>query len=665
MKSLHRTTLCCLFLAALAATSPARGDEAPPWLTQAASAAAPSYPREVPAVVLHSERQVTVAADGKTVATETYAIRILRREWRGLASAREAYTPSVGKVREMRAWLLRPTGQNKRYGKDETSDIAASIDDVYNETRVRVIDASDDAEEGAVFGYQVVTEEQDLFPNAGWTFQAAVSTARGDAALPTLLSRYALTLPAGWTAKSVTFNRAASVEPTVAGSTYTWELRSLAPLDPEPASPQVTSLAPRIAVNYAPPAGLPGPTARVFADWADVSRWYTDLSEPMAKPDEAIVAKVRELTANSKTDLDKIRAIGRYVQELQYISIQIGAGRFRPHSAAEVFAKRYGDCKDKANLMRAMLKVWNIESHLVLIYSGDPTYVRAEWASPAQFNHCIIAVRVGPETKGATVIEHPQLGRLLIFDATDDNTPVGDLPDHEQNSYALVAAGPAGALLRMPSTPPEANQLDRTADVTLLPDGSITASLRERSVGQSAVSERRMFRGMARPDYAQAIQGWITRGATGAKVSKVEPVDGHAEGRFSLDVDFAVAGYGQLMQGRLLVFKPAIVSRRDSLLLTGGARKHPVVLDAEAYTETVKVTLPAGFDVDELPDAVKLDASFGSYTTTYAVKEGQLHFTRAFVQRASTIPADKYAEVRGFFERIRAAEQSPVVLAKK
>jgi hypothetical protein len=663
MKSLYRHTLRCLSLAALAAlalaaaaTTFARGDEVPAWLTQAASASAPAYPREIPGVVLHSERQVTIAADGKTVATETYAVRILRREWRGLAAARESYTPSVGKVRELRAWLIRPSGQVKRYGKDETSDVAASLNDVYNESRVRVIDASADAEEGAVFGYHVVTEEQEMFPVAGWTFQSR---------LPTLLSRYALTLPAGWTVKSVTFNRAGGVEPTVAGSTYTWELRSLAPLDPEPASPEVTSLAPRIAVNYAPPAGLQGPTARVFADWADVSRWYTDLSDSMSKPDEAIVAKVRELTANAKTELDKIRAIGRYVQELQYISIQIGAGRFRPHSASEVFAKRYGDCKDKANLMRAMLKVWNIESHLVLIYSGDPTFVRAEWASPAQFNHCIIAVRVGPDTKGPTVIEHAQLGRLLIFDATDDNTPVGDLPDHEQNSYALVAAGPAGALLRMPSTPPEANQLDRTADVTLAADGSITASLRERSVGQSAVNERRMFRRMARPDYAQAVQNWITRGATGAKVSKVEPVDGHAEGRFSLDVDFAAAGYGQLMQNRLLIFKPAIVERRESLMLTGGARKHPVVLGSQSYTETVRVTLPAGFDVDELPDAVKLDASFGSYTTTYAVKEGRLHYTRAFVQRASTIPADRYAEVRGFFERIRAAEQSPVVLAKK
>lgn len=66
-----------------------------------------------------------------------------------------------------------------------------------------------------------------------------------------------------------------------------------------------------------------------------------------------------------------------------------------------------------------------------------------------------------------------------------------------------------------------------------------------------------------------------------------------------------------------------------------------------------------------MPDAVKLETAFGSYATTYAVKDGRLIFTRKLVQRASTIPVEQYASVRSFFEKIRAAEQSPVVLAKK
>ena len=119
------------------------------------------------------------------------------------------------------------------------------------------------------------------------------------------------------------------------------------------------------------------------------------------------------------------------------------------------------------------------------------------------------------------------------------------------------------------------------------------------------------------------------------------------------------------MQDRLLVFNPSIVSRREALFLTEARREHPIVLDSHAFTEVVRVKLPAGFDVDEMPDAVKLDAPFGSYKTSYEVKNRELVFTRALIQRATTIPAAQYQVIRTFFERIRAAEQAPVVLARK
>ena len=89
-----------------------------------------------------------------------------------------------------------------------------------------------------------------------------------------------------------------------------------------------------------------------------------------------------------------------------------------------------------------------------------------------------------------------------------------------------------------------------------------------------------------------------------------------------------------------------------------------MVLTSNAYSETLSLKLPAGFAVDELPDAVKLDTTFGSYATNYEVKDGHLVFTRKLMQKAGTIPVAQYAAVRTFFEKIRAAEQSPVVLAR-
>ncbi len=323
------------------------------------------------------------------------------------------------------------------------------------------------------------------------------------------------------------------------------------------------------------------------------------MHDPQTIPNDALSEKARQLTASAKTELEKIRAVGTFVQSIRYISIDIGVSRgggMRPHAATEVFAKSYGDCKDKANLMRTMLKVLGITAYPVAIFSGDSEYVREEWASPNQFNHCIIAIKVSDETKAATILAHPKLGRLLIFDPTDDDTPVGDLPEQEQGSLALIVAGEAGSLMRMPITPPETNLLDRQVQAQLEAEGSLSATIHERATGRWADAYRSEFRHLSRPDYQKGIEAWISSGAAAAKVG---------------------------------------------------------------------MKIPEGFVVDEMPDPVKLDTSFGSYATTYEVKDGQLIFTRRLIQNAAIIPVEQYASVRSFFEKIRAAEQAPVVLARK
>jgi hypothetical protein len=377
---------------------------------------------------------------------------------------------------------------------------------------------------------------------------------------------------------------------------------------------------------------------------------------------------VQELTANSKTEYEKIQAISRYVQQLQYISIQVGTGRgggYRPHLATEVFAKSYGDCKDKANLMRAMLSVLKIEAYLVSITADDPAYVRPEWASPHQFNHCIIAIKVGEATKTQSVVTHPKLGRLMIFDATDPYTPLGDLPDDEQGSWALIDHRDTDALIQMPVMSAETNRLDRNIEVSLTPDGSITGSLTEMTVGQKAVGERARLRQLSAPDYNRMIEGWISRGASGAKAMKISPNDDAGMGSFKLNVEFAAPSYAQIMQEKLMVFKPAIVGRLERLSFTEGKRFNPYMIDSTAYTENVKIKLPAGFTVDEIPDAVKLETPFGKYDASYTINGDNVVFTRSLKLNRYTVAAENYGSIRDFFGRVQAAEQSPVVLIRK
>ncbi|HEX8369616.1 MAG TPA: DUF3857 domain-containing transglutaminase family protein [Pyrinomonadaceae bacterium] len=659
MKQFARLFSFFFFLLAVinVAAATAAGDEVPAWFTQFRTMQTPAYEKDVKAVVLQKDSVVTVGSDGKAVTTMTYVVRILSREGRREAVAVEPYLVSSGKIREIKGWLIRADGTTKVYGKDQVLDRISDPDDIYNELRLKIIDASDEADAGAIFGYQVTSEEMPLFDQDSWLFQDN---------LPTLLSRYTLSLPNGWKAESNTFNYT-KIQPSVSGSTYVWELRNLQPIAEEPESPSIQNLVPRLAVSYSPSATTTN--FRTFKDWTEVSRWNTEISDPSVIIDDNIANKARELTASAKTEFEKIRAVGSFVQNLQYISIDIGVGRgngYRPRPSTLVLQRGYGDCKDKANLMRALLKVLKIEAYPVAIYSGDPNFVREEWASPRQFNHCIIAVKVGNETNAPTVITHPTLGRLMIFDATDAYTPVGDLPDYLQGSFALIVAGNDGKLMKMPVTSPEANKMVRNVEMTIADNGDISGVIRERAQGQQAAYARRLLRAISVSDYNKMIEGWVVRGISTARVGKIAPVDKNSgENQFDLDVELKAPVYGQLMQNRLLVFKPVVVDRLNALRLTDSKRTHPVIMEANAFSETAVFTLPTGFIVDETPDAVNLETPFGKYSTSYEVKDNSLIFKRSLTLNSATIPVDKYASVKDFFVKIRSAEQSPVVLMRK
>src|SRR5688500_3234920 len=106
-----------VLLVCAAAVARAAGDEAPPWLQQAAKLPVPAYERDVPAVVLQDEQRVTVSEDGRITKVTVFAVRVLLREGRQFAKAVEFYENDAGKVRELKAWLIRPGGAVKKYGK--------------------------------------------------------------------------------------------------------------------------------------------------------------------------------------------------------------------------------------------------------------------------------------------------------------------------------------------------------------------------------------------------------------------------------------------------------------------------------------------------------------------------------------------------------------------
>jgi Domain of Unknown Function with PDB structure (DUF3857) len=212
-------------------------------------------------VVLLNEQTVTVEENGRVTTTSRGAIKVLTREGRKDARGIVSYDTRSEKVRDFRAWIVRPSGETKKYGKDSILDIALAPNDVYNEVRARAVSGEGDSDPGAVFGYETVTERQSIFTQFEYRFQDY---------LPVLMSRFALTLPAGWRPNVVVFN--GNIKMQTSGSTYTWERRALPFIEEEPSSPSIAALALRLEVSYVPSENARPMMGRMFTGWSDVAR---------------------------------------------------------------------------------------------------------------------------------------------------------------------------------------------------------------------------------------------------------------------------------------------------------------------------------------------------------------------------------------------------------
>src|SRR5438874_196486 len=125
---------------------------------------------------------------------------------------------------------------------------------------------------------------------------------------------------------------------------------------PRPLSPVLTEVAPYVHASS-------------FGSWQDLGRWYAALLLPqLAVNDEMRVALAQVLRGNDKDEPARIRAIHELVlKQTHYVALEFGIYGYQPYPVAQTFARRFGDCKDKASLMIALLREAGIDAELALV----------------------------------------------------------------------------------------------------------------------------------------------------------------------------------------------------------------------------------------------------------------------------------------------------------
>ena len=165
---------------------------------------------------------------------------------------------------------------------------------------------------------------------------------------------------------------------------HRWEVTDVPRMFEEASMPPGMEVLQRLLVSTSP-------------DWEYVSKWYYNLCRPhLDATTPEMKATVAELTKDSKTDLDRVKAVFYHVaQKIRYMGITPEKDRpgFEPHDVKLTFDNKYGVCRDKAALLVSLLEAAGFKTYPVLINVG--TKLDMDVPSP-DFNHAIVAVELKP-----------------------------------------------------------------------------------------------------------------------------------------------------------------------------------------------------------------------------------------------------------------------------
>jgi transglutaminase-like putative cysteine protease len=633
----------------------------PDWLAAAALVKVSDHPPETEAVYLLDERAVTVRGDGLIVANCRVALRILRPG--GIDQARRLVVASGfdTRITSIAGWGVTEGRKTVKVSAKDVVETGLAPDTLYTDICLKILNVPG-AEVGSLVGFEWQEERKPPSLEDTHTFQGFFPSER---------SRYSVVLPEGWSVDAywVNWPPVEGKPGTIVGAakSVTWDLAAIPAIVEEPLRPPLRALAGRLLVRFR--AGLPD--GRSFAGWSQIGAWYEALSRPCRTPDPAVAEKARSLTEGAPDAFSRLRALAEFAQKrVRYVAIEIGIGGFKPHTAASVLANLYGDCKDKATLLAAMLEASGVESHYLIVNTDKGTVDPASPPSLYSFNHVVLAIRLPDDVPGdglPALVSHPRLGRLLVFDPTSPYTPLGRLPYYLQGNTALLAAATAGELVTLPQPPPESNLLERRGRFVLAADGSLQGEIEETRRGALADAGRSALTQADDPDPRKHFETFLAGFFSGFTVEFQEISDLYDNVRdLRYRYRFRVPNFAKTAGGMTIV-RPRVVGDKRERLETNeaGSRRYAVDLSmVSEQRDEFTIELAEGLRIDSLPPPVDVDAGFAVYKSRTEQRDRALVYSRVYRLLEPVLPASRYQDAVRFYRAMDADQRQSVLLKK-
>lgn len=383
--------------------------------------------------------------------------------------------------------------------------------------------------------------------------------------------------------------------------------------------------------------------------WDDIGNWWWNLIKEQLIVDDEMRAEVRRLTRNAKTVEDKVRAIHNYVvRNTRYLHVGLGIHGWKPYRTTTAFRNRYGDCKDKAALLKVMLEEAGVEAEMVLVRTRTLGQVDDFPASMHVFNHAITYV--------------PALD--LYLDGTAEFNGTRELTPMDQGAQALIVKdGGATKFLGLPVDKADQNVMQFRLDVDLTSDVPVASGSLKAS-GVNAVYFRSILEDPERRN--EEFEKFLGSTYPGARLLKATYSDLAALEK-DVSISFSFESPQLLKSDGAREFVLPVGTHKDLVSSYAKQAKRSQDLDIRVpFTaeSVLKFKIPRTKNYSTLPRDVQLNSRFGALDVKFTQTGSELEASVIYRIDVQRVAVEDYAEFRKFVAEMNDALNQAVTLGE-
>ena len=411
-------------------------------------------------------------------------------------------------------------------------------------------------------------------------------------------------------------------------TTHTWVAKSIPKMNFEEGAPNVKYYVPHV-ITYVKSYQLNGNKFKVLSTVDDLYDWYWGFVDHLEDEDNRnLTALVDSLVKDKESDLKKVESIYSWVQKnIKYIAFEQGLYGFIPREASQVYSKRYGDCKDMANVVRSLLKLAGIKSYLTWVGTRDIPYSYNQVPTPAADNHMI-----------ATYIEN---GNYYFLDATNQYVPFGLPSSFIQGKEALIGMGKNNyEIVKIPEIGTMVNANIDSIHININGDlmyGNASSYL----TGYNSEYLKGSLDGMKIKDQNNALRRFYEKGSNQFKILN----SNISEDNYSLNItyDFELDNYLKKTENEIFL-NPHL----DKIFANGTiktSRNQSIEKGYKSFTrKVVKIKTPENYEPGFIPENKYFDSEEFGFALEYTATGNEIILTQELYFNLLVMPKDKFPQ---------------------